>query len=96
MAYLIVKLVQLLSFLLNLYLWVVIIQAFLSWVRPDPYSPVVRFINYLVDPVTYRISRIIPTRVGMVDLAPLILIVIIHLIQSYLLPVVIQGFVELR
>jgi YggT family protein len=96
MAYLIVKLVQLLSFLLNLYLWVVIIRAFLSWVRPDPYSPVVRFINNLVDPVTYRISKIVPTRVGMVDLAPLILIVIIHLIQSYLLPVVIQGFVELR
>ena len=96
MAYLIVKLVQLLSFLLNLYLWVVIIRAFLSWVRPDPYSPVVRFINNLVDPVTYRISRIIPTRVGMVDLAPLILIVIIHLIQSYLLPAMIQDFVELR
>jgi YggT family protein len=96
MAYLIVKLVQLLSFLLNLYLWVVIIRAFLSWVRPDPYSPIVRFINNLVDPVTERIAKIIPTRVGMVDLAPLILIVIIHLIQSYLLPVVIEGFVELR
>ena len=96
MAYLIVKLVQLLSFLLNLYLWVVIIRAFLSWVRPDPYSPVGRFINNLVDPVTYRISRIVPTRVGMVDLAPLILIVIIPLIQSDLLPVVLQGFVELR
>jgi YggT family protein len=95
-SYMLVKLVQLLSFLLNLYLWVVIIRAFLSWVRPDPYSPIVRFINNLVDPVTERIAKIIPTRVGMVDLAPLILIVIIHLIQSYLLPVVIEGFVELR
>ena len=95
-GYALVKLIQLLSFALNLYIWVVIIRAFLSWVRPDPYSPVVRFISNLVDPVTYRISRIIPTRVGMVDLAPLILIVIIHLIQPYLLPVVIQGLVELR
>ena len=95
-VYLLIKVISLLSYLLSLYIWVVIIRAFLSWVRPDPYSPVVRFISNLVDPVTDRISKIIPTRVGMVDLAPLILIVIIHLIQSYLLPLVIQGLVELR
>ncbi len=94
-SYLLIRLGQLVSFLLTLYMWVVIIRAFLSWIRPDPYNPIVRFISNLVDPVTYRISKIIPTRVGMVDLSPLILIVIIHLIQSYLLPVVIQGLAGL-
>jgi YggT family protein len=96
LSYMLVKLVQLLSFLLSLYIWVVVIRALLSWVRPDPYSPIVRFISNLVDPVTYRLSKIMPTRVGMVDLSPLILIVIIHLIQAYLLPVLMQGFLELR
>ena len=83
--------IELISRLLGIYIWVVIIRAVLSWVRPDPYNPIVRFICNLVDPVTYRLSRIIPTRVGMVDLSPLILIVIIQLIQSYLLPVLISG-----
>jgi YggT family protein len=88
---LLIKLLSLVSWLLSLYIWIVIIRAVLSWVRPDPYSPIVRFINGLVDPVTYRISKIIPTRVGMVDLSPLILIVIIQLIQSYLIPVLVSG-----
>jgi YggT family protein len=74
--------------LLWAYMWVVIIRALLSWVRPDPYNPIVRFINNLVDPVTYRISRIIPTRVGMMDLSPLILIVIIYFLQAFLVPVI--------
>jgi YggT family protein len=88
---LLIKLISLVSWLLSLYIWIVIIRAVLSWVRPDPYSPIVRFINGLVDPVTYQISKIIPTRVGMVDLSPLILIVLIQLIQSYLIPVLISG-----
>ncbi len=94
-GYLIIRLGQLLSFLLTLYMWVVIVRAFLSWVRPDPYNQIVRFISNLVDPVTYRISKLIPTRMGMVDLSPLILIIIIHLVQSYLLPVVIEGLAGL-
>jgi|OpeIllAssembly_1097287.scaffolds.fasta_scaffold155114_2 YggT family protein len=89
-AALIVKLGQLVSYLLSIYTWVVIINAFLSWIRPDPYNPIVRFISRLVDPVTYRISNLIPTRVGMVDLAPLILIVVVQLVQAYLLPVLIN------
>ena len=95
LSYLLVKLVQLLSFLLSLYIWVVVIRALLSWVRPDPYHPVVRFICNLVDPVTYRISQIIPTRFGMVDLSPLLLIIIVQLIRSYLIPVLISGLAGL-
>jgi YggT family protein len=87
--------IELISRLLGMYIWVIIIRAVLSWVRPDPYNPIIRFICNLVDPVTYRLSRIIPTRVGMVDLSPLILIVIIQLIQSYLLPVLISGLAGL-
>ena len=90
-----IKLISLASWLLTLYVWVVIIRAILSWVRPDPYSPIVRLISGLVDPVTYQISKIIPTRVGMVDLSPLILIVIIQLIQSYLIPVLVSGIAGL-
>ena len=92
---LLIKLLSVVSWLLGIYIWVVIIRAVLSWVRPDPYNPVVRFICNLVDPVTYRLSRIIPTRVGMVDLSPLILIVIIQLIQSYLLSTLISVLVGL-
>ncbi len=88
---LLIKCIMFVSWLLTLYIWVVIIRAVLSWVRPDPYNPIVRIISGLVDPVTYQISKIIPTRVGMVDLSALILIVIIQLIQSYLIPALVNG-----
>ncbi len=73
-----------LDFLLNLYFWVIFARAVLSWIRPDPYNPIVRTICRLVDPVTYKISRIIPTRFGMVDVAPFILMLLIFFVQKFL------------
>ena len=84
------------SKLLTLYMYVVIIQALLSWVRPDPYNPIVRFINRLVEPVTYRISRIIPTRFGMVDISPLILIALIWFLQDFLFKALVDFSGRLR
>jgi len=73
-----------LDMLLNLYFWVIFARAVLSWIRPDPYNPIVRTICKLVDPVTYRISKIIPTRIGMVDIAPFILMLAIIFAQKFL------------
>ena len=93
---LLIGLGRVLGMLLNLYMWVVIARAVLSWVRPDPYNPIVRFVNNLVDPVTYRISRILPTRVGMVDISPIILIAIIWFLQEFLVRVVVDFGAHLR
>lgn len=82
--------------LLSVYMLVVIVRALLSWVRPDPYNPVVRFINGLVDPVTYRISRVLPTRIGMIDISPIILIALIWFAQAFLVRVVIDVGNRLR
>ncbi len=82
--------------LLSAYMLVVIVRALLSWVRPDPYNPVVRFINGLVDPVTYRISRVIPTSIGMIDISPIILIALIWFAQSFLVRVIMDVGAKLR
>jgi YggT family protein len=73
-----------LNMLLEAYMWVIIIRAVLSWIRPNPMNPMVRIIYALVDPVTYRMSRLFPTRIGMLDLAPFILILIVIFIQRFL------------
>jgi YggT family protein len=91
-----IALAKILNTVLELYMWVVIIRAVLSWVRPDPYNPIVRFINGLVDPITYRLSRIIPTRIGMMDLSPLILILLIVFLQKFLVEVLIDTGMRLR
>ncbi|MBP6941210.1 MAG: YggT family protein [Syntrophorhabdaceae bacterium] len=78
---------HILDMLLEAYLWIIIARAVLSWFRPSPYNPVVRAICRLVDPVTYRISRIVPTRIGMFDIAPLILIFVVVFIQRFLIKI---------
>jgi YggT family protein len=75
---------SILNLLLDLYFWVIFARAILSWIRPDPYNPIVRTIYRLVDPLTYKISRIIPTRIGMVDVAPFILMLLIVFVQKFL------------
>ena len=82
--------------LLGAYMWIVVIRAVLSWVRPDPHNPIVRFINGLVDPVAYRISRIVPTRMGMVDISPLILIALIMFARYFLVSVIIDAASRIR
>ena len=74
-----------LDILLNIYFWIILIRAVLSWIQPNPYNPLVRTIYKLVDPVTYKISRIIPTMVGMIDFAPFILMILIVFLQRFLI-----------
>ena len=63
-------------------LWLVlVINALLSWVRPDPGNPIVRFLDQVSDAVCDPIRRLFPTVVAGLDLAPLIAIGIIWLLQ---------------
>jgi YggT family protein len=85
-----------LNLLLEIYLWVVIIRTILSWIRPNPFNPLVRMIYGAVDPVTYRISRLFPTRIGMFDIAPFVVILIIIFLQRFLVNSLFDLAVRLR
>ena len=69
---------------LNIYMWVVIADAILSWVNPDPYNPIVRTIRALTEPVYSRIRKIIPTTYGGIDFAPFIVVLIIIFLKIFL------------
>ncbi|WP_394995646.1 YggT family protein [uncultured Helicobacter sp.] len=69
------------SMLLNLYIWILIIATLLSWVRPDPYNPIVQVLYRLSEPVFTKVRGLIPTNIGGLDLAPLIVIVALKFID---------------
>lgn len=77
-------LAQLLDFLLSAYLWVVIGRAVISWVNADPSNPVVRFLYEITEPLLSRIRRWIPVSMGGIDFSPMILILVIMFLQSFL------------
>lgn len=59
---------------LTLFMWIVIAHAILSWVRPDPFNPIVRFINQVTEPLLYQIRSRIPTAFGGFDFSPIIVL----------------------
>ncbi|MDX4068929.1 YggT family protein [Aliarcobacter skirrowii] len=67
-----------------LYKWIVIISALLTWVRPDPYNPIVQMLYRLTEPVYAKIRQYIPTTFGGLDLAPLILIFALIFLETFL------------
>ncbi len=66
------------------YMWVVIARAVLSWVSPDPYNPIVRFIHNVTEPVLYQIRRRLPVTYGGIDLSPIIVFLAIIFLREFL------------
>lgn len=77
-------LAQILSMVINIYIWVVIIAALISWVRPDPYNPIVQILYKLTEPLYAKIRRLIPTIIGGVDLTPILVILALKFIDLFL------------
>lgn len=67
-----------------LYKWIIIISAILSWVRPDPYNPIVQMLYRLTEPAYAFIRKYIPTVISGMDLAPLILIFALIFLETFL------------
>jgi YggT family protein len=82
-ANLIEALATIVSYLLQIYMWVIIIRALISWVNPDPYNPIVRFLYQVTEPVLYPIRRRLPFMGGM-DLSPIIVLLAILFLQVFL------------
>lgn len=70
-----------LSMLIDLYIWVIVIAALVSWVRADPYNPIVQVLNRLTQPLYAKLRNIMPTTISGIDLSPLIVAVILKFID---------------
>ncbi|MDP3300836.1 MAG: YggT family protein [Sulfuricurvum sp.] len=70
--------------LMSVYIWIVIIGALLTWVRPDPYNPIVQIIYRLTEPAYRLVRRVMPTVFNGLDLAPLIIIILLQVIDVIL------------
>lgn len=69
--------------ILTIYMWVIIIAALISWVNPDPYNPIVRFLYSVTDPVLRPIRNRLGFTMG-IDISPMIAILIILFIKYFL------------
>jgi YggT family protein len=79
----------LVEYLLWAYMWIIIIRALISWVNPDPWNPIVRFLFQVTEPVLRPIRRLLPNTP--IDFSPLIVILAIMFLQRFLVQVLINA-----
>ena len=79
-----------LDIVLNIYMWIIIARAIISWVSPSPYNPIVQFLYRATEPVLMYARRIIPPIGGTLDLSPIIVLLVIIFLREFLVESLVQ------
>jgi YggT family protein len=95
-ANLLLAIAKILDILLTVYMWIVIIRALISWVNPDPYNPIVRFLHAVADPVLNPIRKVIGYRLGPIDISPMVVILAIIFVKYFLIGSLIELAYKLK
>ncbi len=82
-GYFIMAVAKVLDVILIAYMWVVVARAVLSWVNPDPFNPIVRFIHNVTEPLLYQIRTRIPINFGGMDLSPIVVFAGIIFLRTF-------------
>ncbi|MEK6791315.1 MAG: YggT family protein [Deltaproteobacteria bacterium] len=86
---------RVLDALLTVYMWVLIARAIISWVNPDPYNPIVRFLYQATEPVLGRVRRLLPFMGGL-DVSPIVVILAIYFIQWFVVSTLLDVAFKLK
>jgi YggT family protein len=95
-ANLLLAIANILDIVLTLYMWIVIISALISWVNPDPYNPIVRFLRAVTEPLYRPIRRIIGYRLGIIDISPMVIILAIIFVKYFFIGSLIELAYKLK
>ena len=88
-------LAELVNILLWGFKWLIIIRALISWVNPDPFNPIVQFLLRVTEPVLEPVRRIVPP-IGGIDISPILVLLVLHLLQSFLVKTLVDLGVALH
>ena len=80
---LVLTIARLLELVINVYIWVIIARAIISWVSPDPYNPIVRFLYRVTEPVLRHVRYRMPNLAGGLDLSPMVVILALYCIDWF-------------
>ena len=92
----IVAVAKIIDLALTIYMWIIIARAIISWVNPDPYNQIVQFLYRVTEPVMAPVRRWLPMRGMGIDLSPLVILLIIFFLQSFLVKSMIELAAYLR
>jgi YggT family protein len=85
-GYFLIAFAKVLELVLTLFMWIIVARAVLSWVNPDPFNPIVRFIHKVTEPVLQPIRRRLPVAFAGIDLSPMVIFLAIMFLNYWLVP----------
>ncbi len=89
-GYFLMAIAKVFDYVLILFMWIVIARAILSWVSPDPFNPIVRFLHNVTEPVLYPIRTKLPLSFGGLDLSPIVVFLGIIFLRTFLVSTLIR------
>jgi len=86
LGYIIIAFAKVFGLIINLYTFIVVIAALISWVNPDPYNPIVRILYGLTHPAFRLVRRAFPgpLRRLRIDLSPIVVILVLVILETVL------------
>ena len=78
-------LAMVLDYVIQILWWLIVIRALLSWVNPDPYNPIVQFIERTTEPVLFPFRQIIPSYKIGIDLSPILALLFLYFLKLFLI-----------
>jgi YggT family protein len=96
LGHLVEAIAALLHFVLNIYIWILIARAIISWVSPDPFNPIVRFLYRVTEPVLRPVRNLLPLQGLGLDLSPMIVLLIIYVLDRFLVSSLLDLALSLR
>ncbi len=81
----ILSLTQLISLLLNIFVYAIFARAILSWINPGNFSAAISILHSLTEPVLNLCRKFIPD-LGGIDLSPLAALMLLQLAKMVILP----------
>ncbi|MBN8548430.1 MAG: YggT family protein [Deltaproteobacteria bacterium] len=85
-----------LDMLLSMVIFLVIARAVISWVNPDPYNPLVRFLNSSTEPLLRPLRRYIPLIGGAVDITPIVLLLGLYFLKAALVTTLVDYAFKMK
>ncbi|HBK54529.1 YggT family protein [Syntrophomonas wolfei] len=75
------QIIQIVNMAFNVLVWLIIARCILSFVRHNPYQPLIKFVYDVTEPIMAPFRRLIPAAGGL-DFSPIIAVLAVTLIQK--------------
>ncbi len=85
-----------LGYLIEILWWLIVIRALLSWVNPDPYNPIVQFIERATEPFLQPFRQWIPTYKIGIDLSPILALLFLYFLKIFVVQTLMGIAIRLK